>query len=167
MITALKPQIPLFTKHDKPTKPTWLASALSSVGTTPSASALSSANISSWEEQQLMTECEAFRSFYSDLKTYDIYIMTLLTSGSTLWMIRTFLDTGALEGSSWVVSVSATTAASSSSRGLLDMEDVPGAAETWDDMNYFCILNVGKISSTITALFVSKSKITKFVLGLK
>lgn len=50
-------------------------------------------------------------------------------------MMRTFLDAGALEESSWVVSVSATKAAaaaaeSSSSRDLLDMEDVPGAAET-------------------------------------
>lgn len=65
--------------------------------------------------------------------------MTFLTSGPTLWMMRTFLDTGALEGSSWLVSVSATTAASSSSRGLLDMEDVPGVAETWDDMVYFIL----------------------------
>lgn len=49
-------------------------------------------------------------------------------------MMRSFLDIGALEVSSWVASVSVTMVAlSSSSRGLLDMEEVPGVAETRDE----------------------------------
>ncbi len=48
-------------------------------------------------------------------------------------MMRSFLGIGALDVSSWVVSVSVTMVAlSSSSRGLLDMEEVPGVAETSD-----------------------------------
>ncbi len=46
-------------------------------------------------------------------------------------MMRSFLDIGALVVSSWMDSVSVTVAAlSSSSRGLLDIEEVPGVAET-------------------------------------
>ena len=53
------------------------------------------------------------------------------TSGPTIWMMRSFLDMGALGASSWVASVSVTTGLlSSSSRGLLDMVEVPGVAET-------------------------------------
>lgn len=54
-----------------------------------------------------------------------------LTSGPTLWIMRSFFDMGAREVSSWVASVSVTTlAVSSSSRGRLDIADVPGVADT-------------------------------------
>lgn len=55
-------------------------------------------------------------------------------------MMRSFLGIGALEASSCVVSVSVTMVVlSSSSRGLLDMEEVPGVAETRDDTYDFCL----------------------------
>lgn len=64
----------------------------------------------------------------------DFYATLLLTSGPTLWMMRSFLGIGALEVSSWLASVSVTMVVlSSSSRGLFDIEEVPGVAETKDE----------------------------------
>lgn len=73
-----------------------------------------------------------FRSLKHNKNTYcDVYVTPLLTSGPTLWIMRSFLGIGALEVSSWEASVSVTMVVlSSSSRGLLDMEEVPGVAET-------------------------------------
>lgn len=64
-------------------------------------------------------------------------------------MMRSFLGIGALEVSSWVVSVSGTMVVlSSSSRGLLDIEEVPGVAETGDDawlLYFFVFIRIFKL----------------------
>lgn len=91
-----------------------------------------------WKKQGITSQpqltCTHFLQFNNNDKHQTRWCHLCLTSGPTLWMMRSFFGIGALDESSWFVSVSVTAVVlSSSSRGLFDMVEVPGVAETRND----------------------------------